>query len=197
MGLSLTSAPASEPVTLTEAKAHLRETGTGQDTLITSLITAARRWCEQYQQRAYITQTYTLKLDGFPCEPEGITGPVILLPKPPLVSVTSITYVDGDGASQTVSASDYVVQTDTTPGQIALAYDDTWPVTRAQENAVTVVYVAGYGAAAAVPETVKAAIKLVLADLYRVRETSIIGTIETPNPAAVRLLDMDRYLETV
>jgi len=95
MSLVQTIAPASEPITLTEAKAHLRvETDfTEDDTIIGTFISAARESCEARTGRQLVTATYALRLGGFPC------GDSIELPKPPLVSVTSITYVDTDGTT--------------------------------------------------------------------------------------------------
>ena len=77
MGLQLVTPPAAEPVSLSEAKEHSRITGTDEDDLITTFIEAAREYCEEYQNRAYITQTWDLSLDEFPDSPYS-------LPKPPL-----------------------------------------------------------------------------------------------------------------
>jgi len=179
MGLIQTAAPATEPVTLAEAKSHLRVDGTDDDTLITELIKGARQLVEGNTGRSLITQTWRLTLDRFPRNDEAIR-----LERPPLVSVESVTYVDTNGATQTMATSDYIVDTSHVQGEVALAYDKTWPDARAQQNAVLVNYTAGYGAASAVPEALKAAIKLRLGDLYENREASVIGTIHTANPAA-------------
>lgn len=179
MGLLQNTAPATEPVTLAEAKSHLRVDVTDDDTLITELIKAARQIVESNTGRSLITQTWRLTLDAFPRNNEAIQ-----LEKPPLVSVQSVTYVDTNGTTQTLATSDYIVDTSHIQGEVALAYDKTWPETRPQRNAVLVNYTAGYGAASAVPEVLKAAIKLRLGDLFANREASIIGTIHTANPAA-------------
>ena len=60
MNLTLKTAPETEPVSLNEAKAFLRVDSDEDDNYITSLIKTAREWCEDYQHRAYITQTWEL-----------------------------------------------------------------------------------------------------------------------------------------
>lgn len=183
MGLVQVTAPTTEPVSRTEAKDHVRETGTTQDALIDELIKAARILCENATSRSFITQTWRLTMDDFPRD-----GSPIRLDRPPLVSVESVKYIDSTGVEQTLASGEYVVDTSTLYGEIVLAYGATWPNVRAGRGAVTVNYTAGYGAAAAVPETIKAAIKLTLADLYEVRESSIVGTIHAVNPTVGALL---------
>ena len=170
--LTLSSAPATEPVTTAEAKSHARVDSSDDDTLIGGLITAARQWAEWYTQRAFITQTWDLKLDAFPSEP-------LELPKAPLVSVSSVTYVDSAGASQTWAADEYVVKVyagqHAPPGRLWLAYGEAFPITLPVLDAVTIRFVAGYGAAAAVPEEIKLGIKVLVAELYKAREESVVG----------------------
>ena len=121
MALKLITAPATEPVTSTEAKSHLRVDTTADDTLIGTLITAARQHVEAHLRRALITQTWELVTDAFP------VGDVLRLPLPPLVSVTSIKYTDEDGAESTFSSGLYVVDTDSTKGRVVLKNGETWP----------------------------------------------------------------------
>lgn len=154
-----------EPVTLAEAKLHLRETlvSTDNDTYIESLITAARLACEEAIQRTLITTTWTLTLDGFP--------DAIRLPYPRIISVTSITYIDEAGDSQVLDPADYIVDTDSEPGWIVPAVDCTWPTTQDRINAVVVVYTAGYGSSASVvPTGIRHWIKLAIGDMYANRE---------------------------
>lgn len=174
MALTLTSAPATEPITTTEAKSHLRVDGTDEDTLIGALIVAAREFCETYQNRAYVTQTWTLTLDEFPTD--GSTW--IDIPLPPLQSVSSIVYLDAEGTSTTWGTSNYVVDTKSTPGRVALAPDKSWPTTQAGRiNAVTITFVAGYGAASDVPDKVKQALYLLAGHWYANREAEVVGTV--------------------
>lgn len=190
MGLTLVTAPAAEPLTTTEAKSHLRVDSSDDDTLIDAYVKAARQHIEEDLGRALITQTWDYTLDAFPSD-----GSAIQLPRPPLVSVTSISYVDTAGATQTVTSSDYIVNTGKRKGEITLAYGAAWPVTRRQASAVTIRFVAGYGAASAVPAPIATALRLVVGDLYANREASIIGTIHTDNPAVASLLGPYRLVE--
>jgi uncharacterized phiE125 gp8 family phage protein len=181
--LARTVEPAVELVSTAEAKAHLRVDHSEDDTYIGSLITAAREHIEETTARALVTQTWTWKLDRFPGDG------VILLPRPPLQSVTSITYIDGDGAEQTLAASLYDVHTDELPGRISRAFDATWPITRRQPNAVTGTYVAGYGDLGSdTPEAIRHAALLIIGDLYRNREERITGTIVARLRAVDQLL---------
>ena len=68
MPLNLITPPAVEPVTLADAKAHLKVDTTDDDALITALITAARARAEWHTGRALITQSWTLWLDAWPAE---------------------------------------------------------------------------------------------------------------------------------
>jgi uncharacterized phiE125 gp8 family phage protein len=185
---SLATAPAVEPLTLTEAKLHLRVDHTTDDDLITSLIVAARQYAENYTQRCFITQTWDLKLDAFP------VGDILLV-KPPVASVTSITYVDTDGTTQTLSSALYRTDLPTGPwaqrGRIEPAYGESWPSTRALSNAVTVRCVHGYGLAVSVPDPIKAALKLLIGHWYENREAvsvSIGANVQQVPMAVVALL---------
>ena len=101
MSLSLVTTPTSEALNRTEVKDHLREDGTDQDTLIDALIVAAREAAEGFTNRALINRTWDLRLDGFLEE--------IRLPRPPLMAVDSIKYVDTNGDTQTLATTEYTV----------------------------------------------------------------------------------------
>lgn len=170
MTLKLITAPATEPVTSSEAKSHLRVDTTADDTLIGTLITAARQHVENHLRRALITQTWELVMDAFPA------GDVIRLPRPPLVSVTSIKYTDVAGNESTLSSAAYVVDTDSTKGRVVLKSGESWPSdTLAAANGVRVRYVAGYGSAAAVPNPIRQAILLLIGTLYENRESVLVA----------------------
>lgn len=171
--LRQTVAPASEPVSLAEAKAHLRVDGTDEDTLISSLLAAAREYAETFTRRQLVTATWRLSLDAFPCEP------CITLPNARLQSVTSITYYDADNALQTIDSGDYYVDAENEPGRIVLSPAAGWPTTYDRPNAVQITFVAGYGDAADVPEGIKAAIKLWLGDAFENRGSIIVGTVSS------------------
>lgn len=164
---SLVTAPAVEPVTLTEAKLHCRVDHASDDDLITALIVAARQHAEAVTNRALITQTWDLRLDRFP-------HAAIALIKPPVASVTSITYVASDGTSTVWDAANYDTDlpagTWAQCGRIVPAYGEAFPATRDEPNAVIVRCVHGYGLAADVPSPIKAAILLLVGHWYETRE---------------------------
>ena len=159
----ITTEPTTEPVSLSEMKSHLRITDTDEDTLITSLIQGARDWCECFENKAYMTKTITAHYDCF--------GPKMKLPLTPALSIDSITYIDSDGNTQTLDSSLYELDSYATPSYIYPSYGSSYPSVRDVPNAITVIYKAGYSATA-VPERVKAAIKLLAAHLYEHRETT-------------------------
>lgn len=183
MRLTLTTAPATEPLTLADAKLQTHVDGTAEDDLITSFIASARSEAETRTGRALITQTWTLYLDHFPESGE------IDLPRPPLQSVTSVQYIDTDGVLTTLATSEYTVDTSGELGRVHLAYDKSWPDVRIERNAVRVEYVAGYGAASDVPEDIRSWCRLRVGDLYAHREGSVTGTVVARHPFADNLLD--------
>lgn len=165
---ALTVAPALEPVTLAEQRLHsvIDADLTDDNDLITELIATARVKLEELTGRAFIEQTRTFKIDQFPSGDEPI-----YLPRPPLISVTSISYVDENGASQTLTVTtDYKVDSTSEPARIVPAYGVSWPSTRSEIDAVTIVAKCGYGApASAMPKTLKLAVKLLAAYWYERR----------------------------
>jgi len=179
--LRRTSAPAVEPVTLSEAKAHCRVDTSADDTLIQGYITTAREWVEDYIDRALVTQQLVMKLDAFPAEIE--------LPRPPMIAsgtatAVTITYVTGEaGGTATLSASEYRVDRDSTPGAIRTLYAGSWPSHLIDQNSVTVSWWAGYGDSASVPQRVKSAILMCVHELYEKRGDGAMPV------AAMRLLD--------
>lgn len=190
-GLSQTTAPTEEPITVDDAKLHCRIDEDADNLEIARLIRAARELVESETSRQLATATYTLKLDRFPCG-----GRPIRPPRPPLQSVTSITYLDSGGVSTTWDSSNYIVDTSVEPGRISLAYNAFYPTYRIQSFPITIVYVAGYGAATAVPEGIKHAMRLLIGNWYENRESSISGTIIGEVPLAFeRLLSNYRLPE--
>jgi uncharacterized phiE125 gp8 family phage protein len=150
--LTLVTAPTEEPVTIDEIKDELRGPTVEHDNLLRGMIVAARKYCETKLKRQFCTATWDYRIDYFP--PWEIE-----LPLPPLQSVTSITYLDTGGTSQTWSAGNYLVDIYNDPGRITPSFGNVWPSTRWQNNAVTIRFVSGYGTSIAVPEPIKQAIR--------------------------------------
>ena len=163
--LNRTVAPTVACVSVDELKDHTVVTDAVDDNLLETFGWTAEDAIEKELSRALMTQTWVLRLDRFPCWE-------IPLPRPPLQSVTTVQYVDQDGATQTLSASVYTVDTFSTPGRLYPAYNQVWPSTRPTPNAVIITYVAGKTAIEDIPEPVRTAIKLLTGDLYENRERS-------------------------
>ena len=170
-----TTPPTSAAVALADVRQFCRIDGHDDDALLVRLVDRATRELERALSRQFVTATWKLYLSHFPAEIE--------LRILPVASVTSITYVDTSGTTQTLAADQYqtnLVGLDT-PGRIKPAYGLTWPSTRSDTyNSVTVTFTAGYGAATAVPESVKQAIQLLVAHGYENREPINIGNLVTP-----------------
>ncbi len=185
------TAPLIEPVTLYEIKQHLRlDSGvsTDEDNLLNGYITVARETCEPFQNRAYIDQTWDLVLDDWPA------GDIITIPRPPLGSVTSITYYATGGTAATLTAGTYIIDKDSEPGRVSLGYGEVWPSTVLRPvKGVIVRFLAGYGSAASsVPTKMKQAIKLLVGHMYEHRENAEIKKLETIPFGVDSLLTFDR-----
>jgi len=200
MPLQIVTPPANEPVSLLEAKQHLRVDGDDDDLLIGSLITAARQAAETQTGRQLITARWKLVLDAFPGPSLMQSAPgasfslpshAILLAKCPVQSVVSIEYLDMNGTTQAMPASDYVLDAACEPARLTPVFGKTWPPTLPQIGVVSVTFDAGYGTASAVPEGLKSWIKLRVGSLYGHREEMSVlsrGRID-PLPFVDGLLD--------
>ncbi len=184
-GLTLVKQPGTEPLLITEAKAHLRIDTTDEDIYIKSLIKASRQFAETFMRRSIIDQTWDMFLDHFPRR-EGCIEP----PNPTLSSVTTIKYLqESDGAQVTLDASKYIVDVNRDPGRIVPAFDEEWPDTRHQINAVEIRFIAGYGESDEdVPDEIRHGIKIMVSHLFEVREPIIVGTIVSNVPDSARAL---------
>lgn len=188
MNRVLVTAPTEEPLSLEEVKEYLREDGDEQDVIIEGLIAAARQHVENVTGQRLITQTWRVELDRFPRITARNPWSAIQLPFRPVQSITSVTYNVGAGAV-TVASSVYSVDIGAGGSLVRLAYGQSWPDLGGYgPNAIHITFVVGYGDAEDVPDDLKVAMKLLIADLYENREAQIIGTISTDNKAVDRLL---------
>lgn len=171
MALKLITPATELAVSLAEAKAHLKVDIADDDTLITAFIIAATELAEQATGRAIMPQTWELTLDAFPDAFE--------LTRVPAVSITSLKYFDTSGTQQTLGSALYTLDNTDDFGSafVVPVYSGVWPDTRAQINAVALRYVAGYAAAANVPDSIKAWIKLQVGAMYENREAE--GAVQT------------------
>jgi uncharacterized phiE125 gp8 family phage protein len=169
MSTTITVTPASAAVlvlTVAQVKEWLRiADDTSHDDTIESLILAAQTYVENRIHGAMLTRTVIDVFDGFPSADE------FQLPTWPLASVTSITYLDSNGDSQTLSASTiYTTDTDAVPGRVLLRHGQSWPATASRPATVTVTYSAGYGVSSdSVPDPLLQAVRFIVAHWFENR----------------------------
>lgn len=201
MALALVTPPTIEPVETDPAKlTHMRVINIGDETLdaaetqyIQDLITTARETCEDYQNRAYLTQTWELWLDYWPA--------VLKIPRPPLQSVDSIKWYDIDNVEHTINSDDYFVDAKSEPGRVIPNAGKAWPASLRAAAGICVTFTAGHDSAAKVPQRYKQAILLLVSEWYENREATTLtgrGGKETyskePPFGVTRLLDPDRVV---
>lgn len=177
---TVTSAPASEPVTLNEMKLWLRVDDTADDDLITALIVTARESAEKFTKRAFINQTIETTIDRFPSRYAAVYYPeftelsreavtntrdYIQLVRLPISSVSSVQYYDTSDSINTFSSDNYYL--DTPSGRLILKYSKSWPTSTRDQAAVLITAVHGYGAtASSIPSAIKDAIKMHVMRMY-------------------------------
>lgn len=169
-----TTAAAAEPLLLDDAKAHLRVDGSAADDEITDMISAARGLVEAITGTRLYTQTVALRTDCW--------DDLASLPVAPVQSITSITYTDTDGTSQTLATTVYEARLYGLSPQIVLKYNQSWPAIRTG-SLIVIVAVVGYGVADTQPPETIHAIKMVLSDMYAFRETAQIGSVAGKIPS--------------
>lgn len=185
MALRLITAPAVEPISLAEAKAHLRVDHTDEDAMIATYIHAATSFVDGengFLGRALVTQTWELVVDAFPTNE-------IKIPLPPLQEIVSVIYDDSVGDAQTFADTSYYVDDVSEPGWV-IPVTSGWPSTIDAINAVRIRFIAGYppgtdspvDLAANVPGSIKAALLLHVGALYAHRETVVVGQTATALP---------------
>ena len=173
------------PVSLTEAKSHLKVDTTADDTYITSIIKAATQLSEEYTNRFFIDTVIDQTCSDF--------AQLQTLFKSKVNAVAHVKYYDSDNSLQTLSATIYDTQLQYEPSQIQLADDKSFPEITKRNDAVVARYTVGYGSAASdVPEIIKQAILLTIGNFYQNRNSVVIGRIATELPMNVKWL-LDTY----
>ena len=184
----LISAPAEEPITLAEARLHVRADDTTDDTLISALIVAARERAEHETGRRLITQTREMVLDAFPSSSEAIQLHAECVTAQ---SIASIEYLNDAGSWITFGSTNYALDARSLPGYVFLASGSSWPTPADSANAVRIRVVCGYGNAASVPQTIKQWMLLQIGANYENRE-SLGDAKELPGRFVDGLLDPHR-----
>lgn len=181
MRVTVITPPAGPVVSLEEAKAHVNVHFDDDDPLIEAYVAAAIANLDGpsgWLGRALGAQTLEARFDSFSGEP-------IVLPCPPIAAIASVKYVDLDGVEQTVDPATYELLGD----ELAPKYGSSWPQVRRQREAVRVRYTAGYTVGdppAALHPAIRAALLLMVGDLYGNRETvAAVNMIEIPMSASV------------
>lgn len=157
--------PADMPVTVAEVKVDARIDHDDDNTLLESLIAAATTRAEDWARRAFVTRTYELALDCWP------GNGIVALPMPPLASVTAVKYYDWDNMLHTVAPGEYIVYSDVEPGMVSPIYTQWWPPAQLRPvSPIRITFTAGYGDAAAVPETFRQLIRALVVLDYEHRD---------------------------
>lgn len=178
--------PTAEPLTVAEAKQHLRVEHSDDDSTIENLITSAREYVETYLDCTLMLTQYKMTLDLFPAHIE--------LPKSPLSTVSgydsiSLTYTTDTEATVTLSSSEYRVDSYSVPAVLRPLYGDSWPSHLADYNSIEVTFWAGYGStSAAVPQRIRNAMLMLITHLYENRSSVQVGTVATVVPDSMRML---------
>tara|TARA_R100000781_G_scaffold101170_1_gene64649 strand:- start:892 stop:1548 length:657 start_codon:yes stop_codon:yes gene_type:complete len=180
-GIQITTAPTVEPITLQEAKEHLRLDDSADERILQRYIETARRFAEEYTKRSLSQQTISFFADAYDelADPlfEGVkTGPYlnyyknyIVLPRPPVISVTSVSTFADDDTETTFAASKYFVDNVREPARVVLRLGESFPTALRVANAIKVVYSAGYSSVYDIPEPIRIGILQHVAHLYEHR----------------------------
>lgn len=175
MSYRVTVPPAQEPVSLSEAKAHLRLEETVDDGYVTALITAARVHAEKVLSRGLVLQTVVLTLPDFSSPLELPGGHLADVPQ------LQVQYLDEDDALQTLGSGNYyaVAQGESSPGLLYLADGASWPNLSTRADAVRVQYRVGWATGDAVPKPIKHALLLLISQMYESRSPELAASSST------------------
>jgi len=165
---STTTAPAIEPVTLEEVKLFGRIDGTEEDDLLTSLIISVRENMELYLRRSLIEQTITMYMDYWP-------GNVVQLPRPPLISITSVSLLDESDVETDYDSDNYYTMLTAVPGELIIKSDASIPTNTSnrERGGYKIIFKAGYGDTTNnIPSPIRNGIKEWVIDAYENRVVS-------------------------
>ncbi len=172
------------PVSVTQAKAHLKVTYNDEDSLIEGYLSAAIKRCEDYRQSQIMSAQYELYARSWPC------SSIINLQKSPVSVINSVKYYDEDNNLQTVSSSLYRLQDFRVPARIEFDSAFSMPDLHDREYPVIVNFQAGYLAASSVPATLTHAILLELGTYHEIRQNETMGNGLTAIQMKVASKDM-------
>ena len=180
MALVMTAAPSVEPISLAEAKAHLRIDASDEDSLLSSLITAGRIFVERTLSLALITETWSFYLDGWP------RSGTIALPIQPVQAVTAVKAFDPDDSPTIVNSDTYSVDVLSEPARLVLSAGAVQLSPARLLNAFEVAFTTGFGDEATdVPAPIRHALKLLVAHWFEHREPVVLSELPQEVPARV------------
>ena len=172
MAVELVTAPTVPPVSLADLKAHLRVDHDDDDAYIAGLAEVATTSVEDYCQRALVAQTWRWILGGWPNDGERV-------PRAPFGELVSISYVDADGATQSLEVDQFTVAGVEDP-RIYRAAGVTLPSVRSGPAVVTITFTAGYEPGSGddtsiIPAPLRHAVAMTVAHFYENREATLIN----------------------
>lgn len=180
MATKLLAGPTVEPITLTEAKTHLRVDSSAEDTLIQSLIMASRLHIEAALDLALITQTWRFQLDRWP------RARSLNLPLRPVQTLTTARVFNSEDESEVLDNAAFILDGTANPARLILSGRTSLPVPDRAANGIEIDFIAGYGDAPTdVPQPIRQALLLLTAHWYEHREPVEIGASATSIPATV------------
>jgi uncharacterized phiE125 gp8 family phage protein len=183
--------PDGEPVSLDEVKEHLEIQTDTKDAMLYRLISVARQLCEAYTGLSFVTQRRKIVMDRFSCRD-------IKVPYGPVQNIESITYIDSEGDEVVMADDEYALFNNGDMATLRPLLDgvySTWPETSKTDNAVVIIYTAGYDDVSGIPlpELVKQAILMQVASMFENRQDEIVGTtgnvVSQVNMNSTMLLD--------
>jgi len=180
--IRVTTPPTAEPLSIAEARAHMRVDHFDEDGVIAGLILAARQHIETTCGLALCTTGFTMTLDDFP------PGEIITLPRDPVQSIAAVRYRNDAGTLVTWSSLEWEADLNTSPPRLRPRDGYRWPTVSDRFAAVEVEFVAGYGGPELVPQPIMQALRLLVGHFYEHREVVVTGTIVAPLPFAVDAL---------
>jgi uncharacterized phiE125 gp8 family phage protein len=167
-----TTQPSVEPLSLTETKSHLRVTHSDDDIFISTLIIAARRLVEAQFGICLVQQGWSIFQDEWPCD--GIFA----VPLFPVLNIVDLKVYGDDDMASTIDPAHYYLDSASRPARIALRQGRSFPAPGRRTNGIELKLTTGFGAtAAAVPQHIRQALLIIIADYYAHRGDETAGTI--------------------
>lgn len=189
--VSVVTPPVAMPMTIADLKTRLRIDHADEDALLAGYLAGAVARIDGPKGIGWgmMTQTWRLTLDAFP------SGSIVL-PGAPIKSVSSVSYVNLEGATQTMDLADHRLDAGGEPARLAPAFQTSWPAAQAVIGAVSIDYVVGEADAADVPADLVDAVALLVGHRYENREAAAIGVMVMKLPFSVESI-VNEYRQSI